>query len=125
MKQIIQQQDALFAFEQFCRLTNHHSDDQTKSRLPPYLSETSRTMKSTRPSLVILKLAQAPSCFQIYHQTYLKVETQVSASFSIYKQGPLLSLYSEFDRMRALIYTYVARANDLNSMANDSRDRNR
>ena len=60
MKQIIQQQDALFAFEQFCRLTNHHSDDQTKSRLPPYLSETSRTMKSTRSSLAILQLAQAP-----------------------------------------------------------------
>ena len=69
--------------------------------------------------------AQLRCLFEIYHQTYLKVETQVSASFSIYKQGPLLSLYSEFDRMRALIYTYVARANDLSSMANDSRDRNR
>ena len=58
MKQITQQQDALFAFEQFCRLTNHHSDDQTKSRLPPYLSETSRTMKPISPPLAILKLAQ-------------------------------------------------------------------
>ena len=72
MKQITQQQDALFAFEQFCRLTtNHHSDDQTKSRLPPYLSETSRTMKSTRPPLVILKLAQAPTRIPIRRRKQL------------------------------------------------------
>ena len=73
MKQIIQQQDALFAFEQFCRLTNHHSDDQTKSRLPPFLSETSRTMKSTRPPLVILKLAQAPKLSSVCRVSVLVI----------------------------------------------------